>query len=210
MSPREIHPEIHSNLVLIGGRGCGKSSVSKRLARLNRNLMLFSLDALIRYEAGGLPIPEIVEREGWSGFREREFEVVRRLSAFRGGALLDCGGGVVVDLDAGGDEVFSQRKVEALRRHGLVVYLRRDPRYLADRIGADPNRPTLSDRRSFLEIMERRDPWYRQAADWVLECGELTKAEITERIWAWFLDHQARPESADEDPEPVREGGATP
>ena len=52
MGSREEHPELAKNLVLIGGRGCGKSSVAKRLARCNRHFMLFSLDAMIRYEAG--------------------------------------------------------------------------------------------------------------------------------------------------------------
>ena len=50
MTTRIAHPDLNRNLVLIGGRGCGKSSVAKRLVRLNRNFMLFSLDALIRYE----------------------------------------------------------------------------------------------------------------------------------------------------------------
>lgn len=190
MSSRTEHPEILSNLVLIGGRGCGKSSVSKRLARLNRHFMLFSLDALIRYESGGATIPEIVEREGWSAFREREYAVVERVSAFPSGAVVDCGGGVVVDLDSAGEEVFSKRKVDALRRHGKVVYLWRDPEILLSKIEDDPNRPALSGTHSFLELMERRDAWYREAADWVLDCGERSKREISQEIYAWFLDHQ--------------------
>ncbi|MBW2667188.1 MAG: hypothetical protein JRE13_12930, partial [Deltaproteobacteria bacterium] len=69
MSVREPQPEITRNLVLMGGRGSGKSSISRRLARLNRGFMLFSLDDLIRYEAEGRGIPEIVDAEGWIGFR---------------------------------------------------------------------------------------------------------------------------------------------
>ena len=67
MAAREEHPALAKNLVLIGGRGCGKSSVAKRLARCNRHFMLFSLDALIRYSfdqldrltgyAAGMPAP---------------------------------------------------------------------------------------------------------------------------------------------------------
>lgn len=192
MAPRTEHPEVYRNLALVGGRGCGKSSIAKRLARANRNFMLFSLDALIRYEGGGATIPEIVEREDWSGFREREYAVVQKVAAFESGALIDCGGGVVVDLDEAGHEVFSRRKVDALRRRSLVVYLRREPEYLIDRISSDANRPSLSESSSFREIMERRDPWYREAADWVIECGaEEGKTELTERILSWFYDAQA-------------------
>ena len=188
MIVREPHPEITRNLVLLGGRGSGKSSISKRLARLNRNFMLFSLDDLIRYEAEGRSIPEIVEAEGWAGFREREYSVVHKLSAFDRGALIDCGGGVVVDIDDSGEEIYSERKVELLRENGLVVYLRRDSRYLYERISGDPNRPLLSGKKSFREIMKLRHPWYREAADFEVDCADLTKDEISNLILAWFYD----------------------
>jgi len=188
VSTSSDHPALTRNLALIGGRGCGKSSVSKRLARRNKNFMLFSLDALIRYERGGITIPELVEREGWGGFRELEFEVVKRVSAFPGGALLDCGGGVVVDLDASASEIFSDRKVEALRRSCLIVYLTRDVEYLRRRIEGDSNRPVLSNDEGFTEIMKRRDPWYRAAAHHVIQCDDLSKPEITEAVLHWFCD----------------------
>ena len=188
MSARVPHPEITHNLVLVGGRGSGKSSIGKRLARLNRNFMPFSLDDLIRYEAAGRSIPEIVDAEGWVGFREREYAVVHKLSAFDRGALIDCGGGVVVDLDDSGEEIYSERKVELLREHGLVVYLHRDSHYLFERISGDPNRPLLSGKKSFREIMKRRHRWYREAADFEVDCADLTKDEITSLILAWFYD----------------------
>ena len=186
MSPRKPHPELDRNLVLIGGRGCGKSSVAKRLARTNRNFMLFSIDALIRYESSGRTIPEIVAEEGWAEFREREFEVVRKLSAIEGGALIDTGGGVVIDVDQDGAEVYSTRKVDLLQKHGLVVYLRRDPAYLNSRIAGDPNRPQLSSKESFIELMERRDPWYRDSADLEIDCSDLAKDDVCEIILEWF------------------------
>ena len=102
MGDRVEHPPLKKNLVLIGGRGCGKSSLAKRLARANRHFMLFSLDALVRYEADGAKIPEIVAREGWPGFRARELAVVEKVAAIEGGALIDAGGGVVVELDRDG------------------------------------------------------------------------------------------------------------
>ena len=186
MESREEHPELEKNLVLIGGRGCGKSSIAKRLARCNRHFMLFSLDAMIRYEAAGLSIPEIVEREGWKGFRERELEVVEKVSVFEGGALIDTGGGVVVELDENGAERYSERKIEALRRHGLIVYLHRSRTYLLERVGRDSNRPALSGTEGLEDLLARRAPWYRQAADVVLECTELSKLQITDAVLAWY------------------------
>lgn len=186
METRESHRALAKNLVLVGGRSCGKSSVAKRLARSNRNFSLFSLDALIRYEAGGATIPQIVEREGWSGFRARELEVVRRVSEFEGGALIDTGGGVVVELDADGAERFSEEKVELLRRHGLIVYLERSIAYLESHAPRDPQRPQLSATESFREIIERRDPWYRRAAHYVFSATGLEKDEIAEGVLDWY------------------------
>ena len=189
MGQRVEHPELKKNLVLIGGRGSGKSSLAKRLARTNRHFMLFSLDALIRYEAEGATIPEIVAREGWAGFRARELAVVERVAAIEGGALIDCGGGVVVELDREGREGYSARKVDALRRHGRVVYLHRSIDYLEDR-AEDESRPRLSGDETFRQILKRRDPWYRRAADHVIECGQRSKTALAGEILDWFYRDQ--------------------
>lgn len=182
-------PPLAQNLVLIGSRGCGKSSIAKRIARANRNFMLLSMDALVRYEAGGRTIPEIVEREGWPGFRARELEVVEKVAAFAGGALIDTGGGVVAELGPDGAERYSARKVDALHRHGRVVYLERTPEYLELRAAVGPDRPALSTSETFRQIIERRDPWYRRAAHHVLDCGERPKADLASMILDWFY-HQ--------------------
>ena len=190
MSDRVEHPELKKNLVLVGGRGSGKSSLAKRLARTNRRFMLFSLDALIRYEADGANIPEIVAREGWAGFRARELAVVEKVAAIEGGALIDCGGGIVVELDREGRERYSARKVDALKRHGRIVYLHRALDYLEERAEDAENRPALSGADSFRQIMKRREPWYQRAADHVVECGERSKSSLAREILDWFYRDQ--------------------
>jgi hypothetical protein len=59
--------EAPTNLVLIGGRGCGKSSLCRRIAALDSRWQLFPLDTLITYEADGLSIAEIVAKHGARG-----------------------------------------------------------------------------------------------------------------------------------------------
>jgi shikimate kinase len=186
MSSTHTAPALKANLVLIGGRGSGKSSIGRRIARMTKGLSLYSLDELIRYEAYGQTIPEIVAERGWVGFRALERVVVEKASSMPGGLIIDAGGGVVVELDRKGQEVYSETKVAALRRYGRVVYLRRDARYLLERIEGDPDRPALSSRDSFLEIMARRDPWYARASHHIVECGDRSKRDIAEAVLGWF------------------------
>ena len=159
------------NLVLIGGRGCGKSSIARRVALAERRFVPLAMDDLIRYEGGGRTIPAMVEADGWGAFRDVEHVVAQKCGAFDAWALIDAGGGVVVDLDASGGEVFSTRKLDALRgAHGaLIVYVERDVEYLSGRVAGDANRPDLSAVQSFEQIVRRREPWYLQFCDAVLD-----------------------------------------
>ena len=49
---------------------------------------------------------------------------LRKAAALREWALIDAGGGAVVDLLPNGEEVLSARKVAALRRNALVIYIK--------------------------------------------------------------------------------------
>ena len=161
------------NLVVIGGRGSGKSSVCRRIAASDKRFKLLALDDLISYEASA-SIPDIVGERGWKGFRELEYEVcVKSTKAFaKAWTLIDAGGGVVTDVDEDGEETYSERKVAALKANGgMIVFLDREIEYLVGRVEGDSNRPDLSASKSFREVMERRLPWYRRAADFVVDGG---------------------------------------
>eukprot|EP00242_Pyramimonas_sp_CCMP2087_P006517 CAMPEP_0198209992 /NCGR_PEP_ID=MMETSP1445-20131203/18139_1 /TAXON_ID=36898 /ORGANISM="Pyramimonas sp., Strain CCMP2087" /LENGTH=260 /DNA_ID=CAMNT_0043883921 /DNA_START=128 /DNA_END=907 /DNA_ORIENTATION=- len=184
----EVPNQPKRNLVLIGGRGCGKSSIGRRLLATDKRFKLMSLDDLIVYEANGQSIPQIVEERDWRGFRDLEYEVVKKSAAISEWALIDAGGGVVVDLDEDGNEVFSSRKVDALRATGVVVYIKRDVEYLIHRTAGDSNRPDLSASQSFCEIMERREPFYQQAADIVVIAAGKKKIEVAREVMDRYLD----------------------
>eukprot|EP00793_Prasinoderma_coloniale_P007092 PRCOL_00006944-RA len=95
-------------LVLIGGRGCGKSSISRRIAASEKRFERLSTDYLMRYEADG------------------KYEVARKCCALDEWTLLDCGGGIVVDVAAGegGDELSATSSF-------AEIMARRDPWYRA-------------------------------------------------------------------------------
>ena len=168
------------NIVLIGGRGVGKSKISRLLScKLKRPV--FPLDELIVYEENGKSIPEIVEDHDWHYFRDVEYKVAEKVSKLDD-AIIDCGGGIIIDLDENGNEYFSERKINALKKTGYIIWLTDDLEYLAKKIQDDPNRPDLSKTKSFMEIMERREPFYRKAADYIYSKKNIRKKRAVKEI----------------------------
>lgn len=171
------------NIILIGMRGAGKSNVSRRLAVLTKRNVL-STDLMIEYENGGKSIAEIIAQSNndWRAFRDQEYAVVQKVTQLDG-AIIDCGGGVIVDLDENGNEVFSDRKVEALRKTGKIVWLKGDIARLAAKTQADKTRPNLDETRSAEEVMRRRLPFYKKAADIVVDIEGKTRSQLAKKIY---------------------------
>ncbi len=165
--------QTEKNVVLVGMRGSGKTTVGAILAgRLHRELI--PMDALIVYEAG-LTIPQIVEKHGWPRFREIEAQVTRKVALLKG-TINATGGGVVLD----------PANVRALRDTGIVFWLDVSVDQILRRIGEDPNRPSLTGRGSRREDMvatlEERGPLYRQAAHHVIGTDGRSQEEIAGEI----------------------------
>lgn len=151
------------NINLIGMRGVGKSNVARRLSALTKRPVM-STDVLFQYERG-CTIAEFIEGDGtWAEFRDAEFEILNKLSVLDE-VIIDCGGGIIVDLDESGNEVFSERKVSLLKQNGPIVWLRDDIARLAAKVADDPTRPSLASAHSIEEGMRLREPLYARAAD---------------------------------------------
>src|SRR3989338_8486532 len=88
----KINSERNPNLVLIGMRGSGKSTIARLLSkRLKKEHV--ELDVLIERQAG-MSIQDIVEKNGWEYFRDLETKLVKEVSA-NDGAVVSTGGGIV-------------------------------------------------------------------------------------------------------------------
>jgi len=147
------------NLFLVGPMGAGKSAVGRQLARLT-HLEFVDSDEEIESRTG-VDIPFIFEKEGEAGFRKRECKVIDELSA-REGIVMATGGGAIVDPD-------SRSRLGA---RGFVVYLYTSVKQQLDRTQRGRNRPMLEngDKEKVLEeLMEQRDPMYREIADLIVE-----------------------------------------
>lgn len=161
------------NIVLMGYRGTGKSVVGRIVAE-RLGMECLSMDEEIVKRAG-MTVPEIVEKEGWPGFRDRETEVARDFAA-RKGVVIDCGGGVIE----------SPENIDALGSTGKVFWLKAGVDVIVERIQDDTQRPALVEGKTFTdevrEVLERRTPLYRDAADHEIDTGGLTPQEVAEKI----------------------------
>ncbi len=161
------------NLVLIGYRGTGKSTVGKVLARrLHRTLV--STDAEIIKRAK-LSVPEIVKQFGWEHFRDLESAVCRDFAA-QERLIIDTGGGAILRSE----------NVDALRRSGTLVWLTATVATITRRIGGDTQRPSLTGTKSFTEeirdVLTERMPKYQGAAHHVVSTDGASTAQVAERI----------------------------
>ncbi|MBF0146550.1 MAG: shikimate kinase [Magnetococcales bacterium] len=170
------------NLILIGMRGAGKSNLSRRLSMLTKRPVM-STDTLISYEHQGRTIPEILAGVGgdWRAFRDLETRVVHKVAAMDE-VIIDTGGGVVVDLDEQGREIYSHRKMDVLKKNGRVFWLEGDISRLAAKVTADPRRPPLSATEREEVIMRRRLPFYQEAADHVVNIEGIRREILAFKI----------------------------
>ncbi|AOP36452.1 shikimate kinase [Leptospira tipperaryensis] len=173
---------MKKNFALIGPRGVGKSKISRKLSKIT-GMPVVSTDMIAVYEIGGISIPEFIRRkEGdWRPFRELEFQILEKLKA-ADGIILDCGGGILFDLDSKGKEILSQRKTELLKSIATIFGLSRSTEVLVEKIQNDPTRPALSALASYKNILESRLPHYEALSDHYLQIDDLKVEEICDRI----------------------------
>ncbi len=164
------------NVILIGYRGAGKSTVGKRLAELLGRKFV-DTDRLIE-EIHGTPVREIVELHGWEYFRATERRVTQVISRMDR-IVIASGGGSILDPE----------NVRAMKENGRVIWLTAEPKVLAERMEGDPQtlagRPSLTGKDALKEVEEVlafRRPYYEGAADVKIETSSLEVEDVAEKI----------------------------
>ena len=165
------------NVVLIGFRGSGKSTVGQALSeRLGREFI--DCDAWIEKRTG-LSIKEIFEKHGESHFRTLESQAIGELSALDGKVIA-----------TGGGAALKYQNMQVFKRNGgKIFFLEVGAETAFARIQGDEStrlrRPALTDKDPFTEVKEQiefRRPYYLKGADATISTDGRAVEEIVKDL----------------------------
>jgi shikimate kinase len=164
----------HTNVVLVGFMGTGKSSVGKLVAH-RLGFQLVDNDTIIA-ERAGMEITEIFAKFGEAAFRDYETRALESLQH-----LNRC------VISTGGGAVLREENRTLLQRLGLVVLLTAREDIIYDRVARNPKRPLLSTedpRTAISEMLAKRNEAYAAAAQVTVDTSELTREQAAEAVIA--------------------------
>jgi shikimate kinase len=161
------------NVVLIGYRGTGKSSVAERVAEATNRTALHMDEVIV--ERAGRSIPQIVAEEGWEVFFDLESAMAAEAGAMES-TVIDAGGGVIR----------REANMRHLARHGEVFWLTAQPETIRARLEGDENRPSLTGTKSFIEeieeVLAERTPVYRRHADHIVATDNRAISDVADEV----------------------------
>ncbi|CAJ0841439.1 6705_t:CDS:2 [Entrophospora sp. SA101] len=170
--------EKNKSIILIGMRGVGKTTMGQFAAKM-LNYKFLDVDQYFESKLG-LTISELVEKEGWDVFRDKEQEIFKALlKDYATGYVISCGG-------------------------GIVVHIFRDIQEVIKYLNKDEARPQYGE--EIIEVWKRRKNWYKEcsnyefhslkynddncAADKELDRSELVKAKVDFTRFLKFITGQ--------------------
>jgi shikimate kinase len=162
------------SIFLVGPMGAGKSTIGRQLASALHLEFKDCDHELVRQT--GASIPLIFEIEGEEGFRKRESAMLDQLTSEP-----------VQVMATGGGAVLAEDNRKYLMSRGIVIYLYASIDQLFQRTSKDKNRPLLQteDPRGRLQqLMDERDPLYREVADMIIHTEDRSVRSVVKEIVA--------------------------
>lgn len=164
------------NLFLIGYRCTGKSTVGRLLSK-ELGWSFIDTDSLL-VTRQKMSIKDIVDLHGWEGFRQMEYETLKKVCALNG-QVVATGGGIVLD----------KKNMMLMQKCGKIVWLKAKPETIEARMLKDKNtsafRPALALNDSISEIEETlysRKPLYQEIMDFFVDTDDQDIRKISEII----------------------------
>jgi shikimate kinase len=159
------------NIVLVGFMGALKSVTSVILAEQMGMERVSTDDRIVERE--GRSINDIFAQNGEAYFRDVESEITRTLSQ-EAGLVIDSGGGIVL----------RNGNMDALKKNGMIFYLKTSPEVIYDRVKSETHRPLLKTPDPLAVIrnlLDQRASCYAQA-DYVIETDGKTAEAVAGEI----------------------------
>ena len=181
----EVASQLYINVNYIKGIEQGDYSVfparvfAKQYFRkyanyLNLKISFFDADHEI-IDKTGVSIDHIFDVEGEEGFRKRESDVLEDL----------CSKPNIV-LATGGGAVLSKENRELIKKTGTVIYLLSSVEQILRRTAKSKTRPLLENstnrRKTISDIIDSRDPLYREVASVIINTNGKKLIEIINEI----------------------------
>lgn len=164
------------NLVLIGFRGTGKTTVGNILSK-KLGCKIVDTDELIE-KRHGFTIDEILQRGDESLFRLMESDLINEISKLDNRVVV-----------VGGGAILKYKNAKNLKRHGVVFLLETSPKTIYQRIIKDDKtkstRPRLAGQALYQEIknlFELRYDYYHRASDYVIDTTNKSADAVVDEI----------------------------
>ena len=169
------------NIYLVGPMGAGKTTIGRQLARELKKEFVDSDNEI--EERTGANISWIFDVEGEAGFRKREKKIIEELTQ-RKGIVMATGGGAVL----------APENRKCLHNRGTVIYLMATIGQQVERTKHDSRRPLIQNvsdiRGKLTELMEIRDPLYREIADYVVMTNRRSPKSVSSEIVSQLFDDE--------------------
>ncbi|HEX5798034.1 MAG TPA: shikimate kinase [Candidatus Saccharimonadales bacterium] len=166
----ELKPD---NILLIGMRGSGKSTIGKILAK-ELGMDFVDMDTLIELKQG-LKVRDIVEKNGWAYFRELESKICAELAQLKN-TVMASGGGVVIN----------DKNMSGFDKNTLKILFVAEPSLLSKRIKGDSNRHGLTSQPTLLgeldEVWENRKEKYFKNTDFIFDTSKEAPELVVKNI----------------------------
>lgn len=164
------------NIYLTGYRCTGKTSIGRSLAE---SLKIPFVDADIYLsDKYNMTISNIVSKQGWESFREKESIVLKEISK-QGNRVIATGGGVIL----------KEKNITLMKKKGIVIWLQATPDTIKKRIIQDEStkdsRPSLTPKGLLNEIEEtlnQRRPLYKKSMNFTVNTDNVEIDRLCSRI----------------------------
>ncbi|PWC14977.1 shikimate kinase AroL [Brenneria roseae subsp. americana] len=151
-------------IFMVGARGCGKTTVGEQLSRA-LGYDFVDTDVFME-QTSKMTVAEVVAREGWHGFRQRESLALHQVTSNR--SVVATGGGMVL----------AEANRRFMHERGVVIYLHASADLLAQRLEENPQdqqRPTLTGRpiaEEMADVLAAREALYRNVAHHIMDATQ--------------------------------------